>query len=324
MAERHEFLYLSRADVEQVGLSMAETIEAVRLALLEKAAARAVMPPKHWLAHGDRRFFSAMSSILPRIGVGGCKWQSGSADNHGFGQPYITGQFILNDLATGLPRAIMDSTFLTAQRTAAASAVAAQALANPNPVVLGVLGCGVQARRNLEALRLAFPLLSAVAAYDIDPAAITRYRAEMERAHGVKVTTCASPREAFEEADLVLTCGPITPAAAREASVDWLRPGATVITLDYDCYFCRGALAGADGLFTDDVGQLEHAKEHGYFEGLTAMELGPFCRPGDRARRSARDRLVSINMGVAVADTATAVRIHERAVAMGIGTPLPI
>src|SRR5215211_7923075 len=300
MTKRHEFLYLSRADVEQVGLSMEETIEAVRLALLEKAAARAVMPPKHWLPHGDRRFFSAMSSILPRVGVAGCKWQSGSPDNHSFGQTYITGQFILNDLVTGLPLAIMDSTFLTAQRTAAASAVAAQALANPNPVALGVLGCGVQARSNLEALRLAFPSLDVVAAYDIDPSAIARYGDEMERIHGVEVKACASPREAFEGADLVLTCGPITPAAAREASADWLEPGATAITLDYDCYFRRSDLANIDGLFTDDVDHLEHTKEYGYFQGLTAVDLAPFCERGNSDRRSEHERLVSINMGIAV------------------------
>jgi ornithine cyclodeaminase/alanine dehydrogenase len=190
--------------------------------------------------------------------------------------------------------------------------------------VLAVLGCGVQARSNLEALRLVFPSLSTVRAFDVEAAAVERYRSEMTAEHPVEVLACPSPREAFAGADLVLTCGPITPGAERVAHPNWLEPGATVVTLDYDCYFQRGALAAADGLFTDDVQQLEHTKQFGYFEGLTALEVAPFCARGSTVRHAPGQRLVSINMGVAVEDTATAARIYERALAMGIGTRLPI
>src|SRR5260370_42595061 len=112
------------------------------------------MAPKHWGAPSARGFFSAMSSALPGVRAVGCKWQSGSPDNHALGHPYITGQFILNALGTGLPIAIMDSTWITEMRTAAATAVAARALVGQPPRRLGGLRRGLPARRNLAAAPL--------------------------------------------------------------------------------------------------------------------------------------------------------------------------
>jgi len=117
MAVEHKLLYLTRADVEAVALSSSEVVEAVEQALHEKALGRAEMPPKHWLAPAQDRFFSAMSSVLPAVSAAACKWQSGSPRNQHYGLPFITGLLILNDLATGAPVAVMDSTWLTAQRT---------------------------------------------------------------------------------------------------------------------------------------------------------------------------------------------------------------
>jgi ornithine cyclodeaminase/alanine dehydrogenase-like protein (mu-crystallin family) len=58
----------------------------------------------------------------------------------------------LLDRATGEPLAVMDGRLITEMRTAAVSAVAAQALA-PNAQTLGILGSGVQARAHIQALR---------------------------------------------------------------------------------------------------------------------------------------------------------------------------
>ncbi len=322
----HSFLYLSRSDVEQVALPMDAVISAVTAAFVEKAEGRADLPPKHWIAPSERRFFSAMSSALPALKAAACKWQSGSPDNHLAGQPYITGQLILNDMDSGMPLAIMDSTWITEQRTAAATAVATGALAQPDPVVLGVLGCGVQARSNLEALRLIFPGLKRVKAYDIDARALERYVSEMSARHGAKVLPCSSPREAFDGADIVLTCGPIAPSGGRIAGAEWLEAGATAVTLDYDCYWQPDALAKVDQLFCDDIRQLEQTKAHGYFSGVPAnvLELADVVAKRRSGRASSQERIVVVNMGIALEDVATAVRVLEAARARGLGTCLPI
>jgi ornithine cyclodeaminase/alanine dehydrogenase len=305
---------------------MPEVIAAVEVAFREKAAGRTIMPAKHWVAPSSRRFYSAMSSALPGLRAAGCKWQSGSPDNSANGRPYITGQFILNHLETGMPLAIMDSTWITEMRTAAATAVVARVLAAGPVATLGVLGCGLQARRNLDALRHVFPGLAHVKAYDIVPAAAARCRDDMTARHPVTVELVTNPRAAFTGVDLVLTCGPIAPDTQRLARADWLSAGATVVTLDYDCYWEPGALAEVDALFADDIAQLEHTKGDGYFPGVPAKlrEIAPVVAGVAPGRRSASERIVCINMGIALEDVPTALAIYTRARDKGIGIELPV
>jgi ornithine cyclodeaminase/alanine dehydrogenase-like protein (mu-crystallin family) len=326
MPAPHRFLYLSRADVETVDLPLSAVIEAVELTFREKANGRTILPAKHWIAPSARRFFSAMSSALPGVGMAGCKWQSGSPDNYEIGQPYITGQFILNSLETGLPFAIMDSTWITEMRTAAATAVAARSLVSKPPKTMAVLGCGLQGRRNLEALRVVFPDITAVRAYDITAKAAEKYRADATAQHGVAVVVCSSPHEAFSGADVVVTCGPIVPDAGRAAEASWLDEGAICVTLDYDCYWKPGELAKVDGLFTDDIKQLEHAMPDGYFTTVppSVREIAGVVAGMDKGRTSAKERIVCINMGLALEDTATAAPIYQRAREKGVGIELPI
>ena len=325
MTVERRLLYLSRKDVEAIGLSSSQIMEAVDQALREKALGRAQMPPKHWLTSGERRFFSAMTSVLPAVGATACKWQSGSPDNQRHGLPFITGLLILNDLETGAPLAIMDSTWLTAQRTAAATAVAARCLSMKSPQVVAVLGCGVQARSNFEMLRLAFPDLAAIQAYDIVPQAMQRYAEEMFARHGARVRQFGTPREAIEGADIVVTCGPITSDPERVGELSWLKPGALVVTLDYDCYWKPEALGAADAIFTDDVPQLQHLREYGYFSGVRDItgEIGDVVLGKIRGRSADSDRIFSINIGIALEDVSVARRIYSAARSQGRGTWLP-
>jgi ornithine cyclodeaminase/alanine dehydrogenase len=326
MAEPHRFIYLSRADVEAVGCPPSAIMAAVELAFREKASGRTIMPPKHWLAPSSRRFFSAMTSALPGGGTAGCKWQSGSPDNAADGRPYITGQYILNALDTGMPLAIMDSTWITEVRTAAASAVAARHLVGKPPAVLAILGCGLQARRHLEALAPTFPTLRSIRCYDVVCTAAQTYRREATQRFPVDVSVCCSPREAFEGADLIVTCGPIAPDAPRQARADWLEPGATAVTIDYDCYWGRDELALLDQIFTDDVAQLEHSKSDGYFTGCpnTVRQVADVIAGKDPGRASSTQRIICINMGIALEDVASALVIYRRARDLGIGTELSV
>jgi len=326
MAVERRLLYLTRRDVETVDLSARQVIDAVEQALREKALKQAQMPPKHWLTSGDDRFFSAMTSVLPAVSAAACKWQSGSTENHRHGLPYITGLLILNELETGAPIAIMDSTWLTAQRTAAATAVAARYLAVRTPHVLGILGCGVQARTNFEMLRLVFPNLSEIQAFDIVPPATQLYAEEMTARHGARVRQCTEPRQAIEGADIVVTCGPITAKPDRVGEASWLKRGALVVTLDYDCYWKPEAFRAADALYVDDGPQLEHLKGYGYFNSVQHItgELGEVAMGLKPGRSGDLDVIISINMGIALEDVAVARRIYTSALAQRRGTWLPL
>jgi ornithine cyclodeaminase/alanine dehydrogenase len=316
--------YLSRADVERIALPMSAIVAVVERALIEKAGGRAQMPPKHWMEHGSR-WFGGMSSVVPGLGHAAMKWQSGSQDNAAKGLPYITGMLFLNDLEDGVVVAVMDSTWITQQRTAAASAVTARHLAAPGARSFAMLGCGLQAYSHLDALGLVLPELREVIAYDIRPAAAEAF-VRHAAARGLAARTVPSARAAVEAGDVVVTAGPIVPDAERPIEPGWLGVGALGITLDYDCYWSGPAFAAADLLVTDDFDQLEHLKGEGYFTDapLPDVDIGSVAAGRKPGRRSPRDRIVSLNMGVSVEDVATAKEIYELARARGVGVELTL
>jgi ornithine cyclodeaminase/alanine dehydrogenase len=122
----HKVLYLSRADVETVNLSMKEIIDLLEKAFLEKGNSRVEMPPKPGVHTMPDAFIHAMPAYIPSMRSAGIKWVSGYPENFKRGLPYITGLMILNDVDTGIPYAIMDCAWITAMRTGAASALSYQ------------------------------------------------------------------------------------------------------------------------------------------------------------------------------------------------------
>src|SRR5574341_475491 len=179
MMTAEKILYLSRAAVASAGVTMPEIIEALEAAFREHGEGRVEMPPKPGVHTRPDAFIHAKPAYIPALHSVGMKWVSGYPDNYRRGLPYISGLLMLNDEETGVPLAVMDCTWITAMRTGAATAVAARYLARPDSATVGILGCGVQGRSNLEALLAVFPL-KRVVAYDVLPDQAERVAAEME------------------------------------------------------------------------------------------------------------------------------------------------
>src|SRR5258708_7883724 len=109
---------------------------------------------------------------------------------------------------TGIPIAVMDATWITAQRTGAATALSAKYLARPESSAVGILGCGVQGRSNLEALAALFSLKK-IYAYDAHADRSACYADEMSAQLGVETVPGTHPQQAVLDSDIVLTAGPI-------------------------------------------------------------------------------------------------------------------
>lgn len=323
VVSKRSTLYLNRQTIEEINLPMSKIIEVVEDALTEKAHGRVQMPAKHWMERDADRWFGGMSSLVPKIGYTAMKWQSGSAENYQHGLPYITGMLFLNSLAQGTVAAIMDSTWITQQRTAAASAVAVKHLARPGATSYAMLGAGVQGFSHFEAFQLVMPGLDEVIIFDIDPHAAKRFAAHVA-AKGFEPKIVASAREAVDATDIVVTSGPIEPDTIRTIDADWLHPGLTAVAIDYDCYFKPEALHAAARLLTDDFAQIKHIQEYGYFVGCPQpeAELGDVVAGLVPGRTRADQTIVVMNMGVAVEDVATAKEIYEIAQNKGLGQRL--
>ena len=180
--DEQRLLYLSQADVAATGLTMGRIIEELEVAFKEKGEGRVEMPPKPGIhPGGGDNFIHAMLAYIPLLKSAGIKWVGGFPDNSKRGLPYISGLLVLNDPETGLPKSVMDCVWITAARTGAATAVSAKYLARRDSKSVGVLGCGVQGRSNVEALVELFKL-ETVKAYDIRNEAASTYSAEIRSA----------------------------------------------------------------------------------------------------------------------------------------------
>lgn len=315
-------LYLSQAEVEAIGLTMAETVDTLEVAFREKGEGRVEMPPKPGIhPGGGDNFIHAMPASIPALRSAGVKWVSGFPDNARRGLPYITGLLILNDPETGLPIAVMDCVWITAMRTGAATAVAAKYLARPESSTLGILACGVQGRTNLEALNTLFPL-EEVRVYDIDARIARRYAEEMTERLELEIEVVDTPREAVTGCDLVVTSGPILKSPHATIQAGWLDAGAFASAVDFDSYWHPDALHEIDKLCTDDRDQFDYYRQAGYFLKTPAVygdlgELATGSRPG---RESPGERTMTMNLGLALDDMAVAPLIYRRALDQDLGT----
>jgi ornithine cyclodeaminase/alanine dehydrogenase len=322
----NQLLYLSQADVNAVGLTMAEIVSALEKAFAEKGEGRVEMPPKPGIhPGGGDNFIHAMPAYIPAMKSAGVKWVSGFPDNFQRGLPYINGLLILNDPDTGLPVSVMDCVWITAMRTGAATAVAAKYLARPESSKVGILGCGVQGRSNLEALLVLFPIKQ-VMAYDTDAAAAQRFAAETGDRFGLEVIVVDTPQKAVTGCDMVVTSGPILKKPHCTIKPGWLDEGAFASLVDFDSYWHPEAMRETAKFCTDDVPQLHHYREAGYFQDIPPVyaELGELATGQKPGRESPHERTMTVNLGLAMDDMAVAPLIYQRAIDKGIGTWLPL
>ncbi|MGB5879876.1 MAG: ornithine cyclodeaminase family protein [Thermoanaerobaculia bacterium] len=324
-ASSSRLLYLSKSEVASLGVTITEIIDAVEKMFEEKAAGRVEMPPKPGIHPQPDAFIHAMPAYIPAMKSAGIKWVSGFPENYRRDLPYISGLIVLNDSETGLPLAVMDCVWITAQRTAAASAVAARYLARSDAETVGILGCGVQGRSHLQALHTLFPLRQ-VMAYDTDATAREMYAGSMSEELDLEVIAVDEPRQAVTGCDIVVTAGPISKVPHATIQSGWLDPGGFAALVDFDSYWHPDALREVDKFCTDDRLQLDFYREEGFFQNIPPVygelaELVAGQRPG---RENAGERTITCNLGLALEDMAVAPLVFRRAVDRGVGTWLSL
>src|SRR5437762_11055536 len=151
----------------------------------------------------------------------------------------------------------MHSAATTTLRTAAASAVAAQQLALPAACAATLIGCGVQGRAHLGALRAVRPI-RVIFAVDANREAAEHFRDDARAAHNFDCTLPASLREATRESQIIVTT---TPSKRALLFCDDVAPGTFVAAVGADNEHKQeldpGLLAAA-AVVVDDLLQCVH------------------------------------------------------------------
>lgn len=326
MSSMGDILYVSRTDIERLKISTKDVIQIVEEAFLEKAAGRTEVPPKPGIHPQRDAFIHAMPAYIPKMDSAGVKWVSGFPDNPKHSLPYVSGLLILNDPKTGFPICVMDCTWITAKRTGAATAVAAKHLAREDSQILGILGCGAQGRSNLEALSATCGSLEEVRAYDVSEENLHEYVEEMTAKHGLKIVPAVSPRKAVENCDVVITAGPIIKDPKPVIEASWFKKGGFACPLDFDSYWKAEAMRSVDKFCTDDVEQLRYYQQQGYFSGIPEVyaDLSEVVSSKKLGRENSSERIMSMHLGLAIEDMATATLVYEKAKKLKVGTRLPL
>jgi len=315
-----DVLWLSRADIDTLGLTMAEIMDVVEEGFAAMGHGDVEMPAKIGIHTRKDCFNHSMPCYVGgTLDMAGVKVVSGYPPNQKKGLPYITGIWTLIDPETGIIRAVMDAGWITAWRTGAASGVYARHFGDPETKVVSIIGLGVQGHMNLRAMIEVFPKLEEVRMFDPFHAQVPKFEADMRPLlPNARFTDCATPKEAVTGADVVITCTPIVEKPQRFVDASWLKPDVLAIAVDYDSAFDAETMSGAASFTTDSETQYLWTQEHGtYFQnGYPAKaglhsDMGEICagkKPGVRTgRRSA------VLMGIALDDVMTGYLIYEKA-----------
>jgi ornithine cyclodeaminase/alanine dehydrogenase-like protein (mu-crystallin family) len=183
----------------------------------------------------------------------------------------------------------------------------------------------VQGRTNTEALNVLFPL-ERVMAYDIKGEAVRRFAEEISSKLDLEVVPVDSPREAVTGCDVVVTAGPILKEPHATIQSGWLDAGAFASLVDFDSYWHPDAMRETDKFCTDDIPQLEHYREVGYFQDIPPIhaDVGELVAGKKPGRETPDERTMTCNLGLAIDDMAVAPAVYRLALEKDIGTWLPL
>jgi len=183
-----------------------------------KQLLRAILPL------GDGRLFGSMPGAMGERKVFGAKLISVFPENFAKSVQSHQGVVVLFDGETGAPVCILHAGEITAVRTAAASAVATDALARKTAARLAILGYGEQARTHARAISKVRKL-EAITVWGRSADLAAAYAEEMQAELNIAIIPAPTARACVTDADIVCTV-----TAAKEPILEgqWLRPGAHV------------------------------------------------------------------------------------------------
>ena len=292
-------------DLVLQAIEPAEAIERVREGFVEYAGNEWQMPPKVYLDASPNGDFRAMPAKGAGIAI--LKWVTSFPGNPQAGLPVVMGVICVSSAADGEPLALVDVRAVTALRTGAVAAVAAQELAREDARTVGIIGCGLHG--TWAARCLAAAEYGPGICFDPDPEAAGQLAGELGWEAGAREDALACD---------VVTC--VTPGNEPVVRRDDLRPGMHLNMLGADGPGKAEAepeAVTACQLFCDEWAQASHggeltgAVEAGLVSRDDVAELGAVLT-GSHPGRSAPDRVTLFDStGLAIQDLALCLALIE-------------
>jgi alanine dehydrogenase len=316
-------LLLTESDVKRI-LTMPMTLELVETSFRRLADKTAVSHPRRRLPLGEKGLLHYMAAADLAGGYAGLKIYTVAAGRARFVVPLFRS-------ATGEMLALVEADYLGQMRTGAASGVAARVMAREDARIVAIIGTGLQARTQLEAVAAARKI-ERVRAFGRDQGRREQFAKEMTARLGVPVEPSSSAELAVRGSDIVITS---TNSVQPVLEGRWLEPGMHVSAIGVNFAHKREldseAVTRADVIAADSVEQsrIEAGDLIQAFGGdasrWNAVREFADVIAGKVPGRTSREQITLFKSnGVAIEDIVVAGRVYEIARDRKMGKEVPI
>lgn len=323
-----EVLFLSQEDVKSCSPGAEETRQIMESLFCAHAEGKVVMPTKSLVKplSNYKGHWNAMPAYVETAEghAGGIKWLSSYLGNiEDYKIPNLIALIILNDPKTGFPIAIMDGTYITGLRTAAAVSAGALRLARPESSTVAMIGNSVQSRFQLEAIIDAFPI-QRVLAFDINTNVMRKYVRDMSQKIGQSIEMANSWESAVKDADIVINA---TRTKEPFFEGEWCKPGVLIVSIGSMPELKSNVLEHINKVVVDEwegckhLGSLKPFYDAGALKEVYA-EIGDVMAGRKPGRESDEEIILYVPMGMGSEDIATAQIVYKNAKELGLGNNL--
>lgn len=324
-------LLLSETQVQSL-VDIDELIAALEQAHMQYSTARAVMPLRLVVPLPEiQGRITSMPGYLSDDRALGMKVVTYFQNNPKQGLPAILATVMLFSAASGKMIAAMDGSYITAIRTACASAMATKVLANPQTRVMAILGAGVQARAHIRAIARVRGL-EKIKIHSPSGASAAAVKKELGPEVDAAIEVANSAEQAVRESDLVVT---VTTAKKPILRREWLKAGAHINAVGShrpDFREIDGATLARAKIVVDsreaimaECGDILLAITEGSItQDPIHGEIGEVLAGSKAGRTGTAEITLYKSVGIAIQDVATANLVYAKALQRGIGTSVEI
>jgi len=321
---------LNQQEVRQL-LPMEAAIEATAKAYTNATAKKVNVPLRHNIrVPSQEADMLVMSGLVGDDELLGVKIVSLFPQNTKRGMPATVGSLALVNNKTGELEAVMDATYLTAVRTGAASAVAAEALANPSASTMGLLGAGSISFCQVEGVLAVRPIRQ-ILLYSRTRSKVEiliDQLKELTEAAGkdISIQIADSGQEVCANSEIICAC---TTSLRPVVRGEWLKPGTHVNA--------TGAFSSAMQEVDEELiqrastvtvdtkpgalvpGDLARPLDQGLITEDQIIEIGHILDGTVKGRQTPQDWTFFKTIGTAAQDVLCGRHVYRQALAHGVG-----
>ena len=316
-------LLLAEADVKAV-LTMPLAIAAVEDSFRRLADGTALLHSRQRLHVPSKSYLHYMAAADAASGYMGLKIYTSAKEGLRFLVPLFS-------VESGDMLALIEADYLGQMRTGAASGVATRLLAREDARNVGIIGTGLQARTQLEAIALVRKL-ARVRTWSRDEQRRKKFAVEMSEVVGLRVEAAATAEEAIGDADIVVTSTTATNPVVEER---WLKPGVHINAIGANFPQKReldaAAIERCEVIVADsreqskfEAGDLIQAFGEEPMKWAGVRELADIVGGKVPGRTSPEQITLFKSNGIAIEDIVVAGRIYELARERGLGREIPM